>query len=132
MSKFHTRRETILIPMMDGNAKPAPVHTFTLCGNEYSARQINERLIFILHRDTGLKVTAEHTGDMGEAIDGFIDSVDVGAVNLAQIVQSAATAPQINRSTNYAIELTPAGEQAVIPGCERNLAPATRQLNLFG
>ena len=28
-------------------------------------------------------------------------------------------------------ELTPAGEQLVIPGCERNLAPAARQLDLF-
>lgn len=29
-------------------------------------------------------------------------------------------------------ELTPIGEQAVIPGCERNLAPARKQLDLFG
>lgn len=29
-------------------------------------------------------------------------------------------------------ELTPAGEQLVIPGCERNLAPAKTQLDLFG
>lgn len=31
----------------------------------------------------------------------------------------------------YYTELTPAGEQLVIPGCERNLAPAARQLDLF-
>lgn len=31
----------------------------------------------------------------------------------------------------YRSELTPAGEQLVIPGCERNLAPAARQLDLF-
>lgn len=29
-------------------------------------------------------------------------------------------------------ELTPAGEQAVIPGCERNASPGARQLDLFG
>lgn len=29
-------------------------------------------------------------------------------------------------------ELTPAGEQTVIPGCERNTAPGMRQLDLFG
>ena len=29
-------------------------------------------------------------------------------------------------------ELTPTGEQLVIPGCERNLAPERRQLDLFG
>ena len=28
-------------------------------------------------------------------------------------------------------ELTPEGEQAVIPGCERNRAPGKRQLDLF-
>jgi hypothetical protein len=35
-------------------------------------------------------------------------------------------------SLNYRTELTPAGEQAVIPGCERNFAPGKRQLDLFG
>lgn len=29
-------------------------------------------------------------------------------------------------------ELTPAGEQAVIPGCERNCSRTVRQLDLFG
>jgi len=28
-------------------------------------------------------------------------------------------------------ELTPAGEQYIIPGCEIDRAPATKQLNLF-
>jgi len=32
----------------------------------------------------------------------------------------------------FASELTPIGEQLVIPGCERNLAPAAKQLSLFG
>ena len=36
-------------------------------------------------------------------------------------------APQVP----YRSELTPAGEQLVIPGCERNLAPTARQLDLF-
>jgi len=31
----------------------------------------------------------------------------------------------------YRTELTPAGEQMVIPGCERNAAPTVRQLDLF-
>ena len=32
----------------------------------------------------------------------------------------------------YRTELTPAGEQAVIPGCERNFSPKAKQLDLFG
>lgn len=32
----------------------------------------------------------------------------------------------------FATELTPIGEQLVIPGCERNLSPAKKQLDLFG
>jgi hypothetical protein len=36
------------------------------------------------------------------------------------------------KAEGYAIELTPAGEQAVIPGCERNASPGVRQLDLFG
>jgi hypothetical protein len=51
-----------------------------------------------------------------------------GRYRFEMLEPSPEPAPQ----QNYAIELTPAGEQAVIPGCERNLAPATRQLNLFG
>ncbi len=31
----------------------------------------------------------------------------------------------------YSTELTPAGEQTVIPGCERNLSPLAKQLDLF-
>jgi hypothetical protein len=31
----------------------------------------------------------------------------------------------------YNTELTPEGEQFVVPGCERNLAPSTNQLSLF-
>lgn len=32
----------------------------------------------------------------------------------------------------FKTELTPAGEQVVIPGCERNAAPTMTQLDLFG
>lgn len=38
---------------------------------------------------------------------------------------------ELDRAT-YRTELTSAGEQAVIPGCERNASPRTVQLNLFG
>lgn len=31
----------------------------------------------------------------------------------------------------YRTELTPAGEQSVIPGCERDASPTARQLDLF-
>ena len=34
-------------------------------------------------------------------------------------------------AATYASELTPIGEQLVIPGCERNLAPSAKQLDLF-
>ena len=34
--------------------------------------------------------------------------------------------------TPFRTELTPAGEQAVIPGCERNFSPKAKQLDLFG
>jgi hypothetical protein len=34
-------------------------------------------------------------------------------------------------TTVYRTELTPAGEQMVIPGCERDAAPGVRQLSLF-
>lgn len=34
--------------------------------------------------------------------------------------------------TDYASDLTPAGEQTVIPGCERNASPRATQLDLFG
>ena len=35
-------------------------------------------------------------------------------------------------AAQYRTELTPAGEQAVIPGCERNFSPKAKQLDLFG
>lgn len=36
------------------------------------------------------------------------------------------------RPWNKPSELTPAGEQYVIPGCERNASPKAKQLGLFG
>lgn len=36
------------------------------------------------------------------------------------------------RKPQWRTELTPAGEQTVIPGCERNASPKARQLDLFG
>lgn len=43
-----------------------------------------------------------------------------------------AFAEQAARNAAYSCELTPSGEQLVIPGCERNLAPGKTQLDLFG
>lgn len=39
---------------------------------------------------------------------------------------------KLDNGTNFATELTPEGEQAVIPGCERNASPKAKQLSLFG
>lgn len=36
-----------------------------------------------------------------------------------------------HHALTYRAELTPAGEQLVIPGCEKHLAPGARQLDLF-
>lgn len=49
--------------------------------------------------------------------------------DLADAILSAINARVPDR---YRTELTPAGEQTVIPGCERNFAPGKRQLDLFG
>lgn len=48
------------------------------------------------------------------------------------IAEIAAKAQPAYLDGLFATELTPAGEQLVIPGCERNLAPAKTQLDLFG
>lgn len=46
---------------------------------------------------------------------------------IARLVMEA-----INRAAKtYRTELTPAGEQTVIPGCEIDAAPSVRQLSLF-
>ena len=51
--------------------------------------------------------------------------------DLAAAVMAAIEADVEKRRAPFRSELTPAGEQLVIPGCERNLAPAARQLDLF-
>ena len=45
----------------------------------------------------------------------------------APTVRALMDAPE-----GYQSELTAAGEQLVIPGCQHNLAPQVRQLELFG
>ena len=49
----------------------------------------------------------------------------------AQRAWAKLHAEQAARNAAFRSELTPAGEQLVIPGCERNLAPSARQLDLF-
>lgn len=51
---------------------------------------------------------------------------------LAQLYEFHLTTLQALLDGNFRTELTPAGEQTVIPGCERNAAPGIRQLELFG
>lgn len=123
-------RETILIPMMNGEKVAQEVQSFTCGGFHMSVRKISARLCYILHRGSGLKVTAEHTGDPQEAAEGFCDAVAVGAYNLTSMGEAVRSVPCLN--ARYAAELTPAGEQHVIPGCERNASPKASQLDLFG
>lgn len=52
--------------------------------------------------------------------------------DMAAAVMAAIEADVEKRRAPFRSELTPAGEQLVIPGCERNLAPAAKQLSLFG
>ena len=40
--------------------------------------------------------------------------------------------PESETVAGFRSELTPAGEQFVVPGCERNRSAALRQLDLFG
>lgn len=91
-----TTVETIRIPMMSGEAVPHEVLTFTCKGHTLSARRINSGLCYILHRATGLKITAEHTGDRSEAAQGFADAVAVGGYNLDGVEAAAAKSPTIN------------------------------------
>lgn len=52
---------------------------------------------------------------------------------IAQIKAKAAPGAMVGPfRIPFASELTRAGEQLVIPGCERNAAPGRRQLDLFG
>ena len=44
---------------------------------------------------------------------------------------TVAEAFEIANARTYRTELTPEGEQAVIPGCERNASDRAKQLDLF-
>ena len=48
------------------------------------------------------------------------------------IVAANSIAADVLADRNFPTELTPEGEQHVIPGCERNLSPKAKQLDLFG
>jgi hypothetical protein len=93
---MQAKRETILIPMLSGDKVAADVLTFRCAGHDLSVRKINDRLCYVLHRATGLKVTAEYTGDPMEAAEGFKDAHAVGAYDLSQIAAAAASFPAIN------------------------------------
>lgn len=88
--------ETIRVPMLSGDAVPFDVLTFDYAGHRLSVRQINSGLCYVLHRATGLKISAEWTGDREEAAQGFADAVAVGAYDLSKVASAAATFPTIN------------------------------------
>lgn len=88
--------ETIRVPMMNGQATPFSVLSFECAGHRLSVRQINSGLCYVLHRATGLKITAEYTGDRLEAAQGFADAVAVKAYDLSQVAKAAASFPTIN------------------------------------
>ncbi len=96
MTMIKTNAETIRVPMMTGNSAPVDVLSFDCQGLRLSAQQVNSGLCYILHRATGLKITAEYTGDLTEAIEGFSDAVEAGAWKPVQIVRAAASFPSIN------------------------------------
>lgn len=50
----------------------------------------------------------------------------------AEAAKVSAWAESEYRSGRYRSELTPEGEQLVIPGCERKAKPRERQLGLWG
>jgi hypothetical protein len=97
MTMIKTNAETIRVPMMTGNAALVDVLSFDCQGLRLSARQVNSRMCYILHRATGLKITAEWTGDIKEAIEGFSDAVNLGHWDLTQIVKAAASFQPINQ-----------------------------------
>ena len=89
--------ERIAVPMMSGDNVAFDVLSFDCEGHRLSVRKINDGLCYVLHRATGLKITAEHTGDMQEAAKGFADAVAVKAYDLSKLSQAAAAFPTINR-----------------------------------
>ncbi|MDR9393970.1 MAG: hypothetical protein RI571_06535 [Roseovarius sp.] len=68
-------------------------------------------------------------GDTVAEIDqrAFWKSPDLMARAVLDAIEARAEAGR-----GYRAELTAAGEQHVIPGCERNASPQARQLDLFG
>ena len=89
--------KSILIPMMDGNTVAKDVMAFEHSGLCLAVRKINDGMSYILHAPTGLKITAEHTGDPQEAADGFADAVAAGAYDLSGVEAAAAASPTINQ-----------------------------------
>ena len=71
--------------------------------------------------------------DKGRGSSERVKSIEQRAERFQAMCEEllAAARAEDQRNPPYRSELTPAGEQLVIPGCERNLAPAARQLDLF-
>lgn len=74
-------------------------------------------------------------GDKGRRADIFAESAREAWGRFHAMTGLKADAPFMlparSQDTAYPTELTPAGEQAVIPGCERNASPRAKQLDLF-
>jgi hypothetical protein len=69
----------------------------------------------------------EMCGEFGAGVPESTPAAVVVAENPAKPASGHATKP----GGPFRSELTPTGEQYVIPGCEKDAAPATKQLNLF-
>lgn len=91
-----TTKEQIRVPMMGGEAVSFDVLTFDCAGHRVSVRKISANLCYVLHRATGLKITAEWTGDAKEAAQGFCDAVAVKAYDLSKLAKAAASFPVLN------------------------------------
>jgi len=73
-------------------------------------------------------IRANETTDHGQPTQRTM-TVIVEARGVAHLPNLADYVDLIKQA--HSTELTPTGEQYVIPGCERNLSPATKQLDLF-
>ena len=74
--------------------------------------------------------TASRLADAERRAQAIVEEAKARATEEGNKIVAAARAED-QRNPPFRSELTPAGEQLVIPGCERNLAPAARQLDLF-
>lgn len=90
-----------------------------------------ERLVndaMLLQRDNGWsrwEIVKEETAG---AVVATLATCDAGKpINYGQTY-----AAEIAEHCRFHAELTPEGEQTVIPGCERNASPKATQLDLFG